>query len=176
VSGDFNGDGTFQTAVSYPGPAATAIALADVNGDGYVDVVTANLSSGTISIYLGQGNGTFLPPASFLQSEAPIRAIVTDLNGDGRPDIVTSSLNGFVSVRLGSGFRAGSDRNANPHRQFRAGTIRRVLFRYRFECWNGSDLGVRFSDGNTSPWLGRDRHERDRVDVYARIALLRSQR
>ncbi len=65
-----NGDGTFQTAVPYHrgGYGASSVALADVNGDGKLDLVVANCSTsikscsdadGNVVVLLGNGNGTF---------------------------------------------------------------------------------------------------------------------
>ena len=65
-----NGDGTFQTAVTYVsgGYGAASVAVADVNGDGKLDVVVANCSgsssdcsgsAGNVGVLLGNGDGTF---------------------------------------------------------------------------------------------------------------------
>ena len=66
-----NGDGTFQAAVAYPSGAfgAASVAVADVNGDGKLDLVVANCSGtasscvgalpGDVGVLLGNGDGTF---------------------------------------------------------------------------------------------------------------------
>jgi hypothetical protein len=65
-----NGDGTFQTAVSYPSGCCNSlsIAVADVNSDGNPDLLVANactivsfacLGHGTVGVLLGNGDGTF---------------------------------------------------------------------------------------------------------------------
>jgi uncharacterized repeat protein (TIGR01451 family) len=104
-----NGDGTFtlQPALSTGstdlGP--TAVILADVNGDGKPDLITANISSGTVSVFLGNGNGTFGSPQSFSTGgSGPISVAAGDVNGDGKADLVVANENSnTVSVLLGNG-------------------------------------------------------------------------
>jgi hypothetical protein len=79
-------------------------AVADVNGDGRPDLVTANYSGRNVSVLLGNGNGTFQSAVNFAVGTTPYSVAVADVNGDGRPDLVTA--NGFgndVSVLLGNG-------------------------------------------------------------------------
>jgi hypothetical protein len=90
-----NGDGTFQNAVNYDAPslvAADTMALADLNGDGFLDVVTGNY------VFLGQGDGSF-GPASYYDVGGVLA--VGDFNGDGIPDLATAS--GDVRILLGNG-------------------------------------------------------------------------
>lgn len=58
-----NGSGQFTAApgtpINIPGGQAIFIALADFNGDLNLDVATANYSIGSISVFLGSGNGSF---------------------------------------------------------------------------------------------------------------------
>ena len=55
-----NGDGTFKPPVSYATAADPwMVIVADFNGDGKLDLATANAASETISVLLGNGNGTF---------------------------------------------------------------------------------------------------------------------
>ena len=100
-----NGDGTVAAGAHYiigtPG-AAMAVAVADVNRDGKLDLIFAD--GGTYQVMLGNGDGTFAPaishgatPGHFPQSIA-----VADFNGDGKSDIVTGNF-GTVSVYLGNG-------------------------------------------------------------------------
>ena len=63
-----NGDGTFQPAVTYStgsGSAPECLRLADLTGDGKLDIVTANAGTNTIGILLNNGNGTFGAPTTF---------------------------------------------------------------------------------------------------------------
>ena len=51
-----NGDGTFQAAQTYPtGTAPRGLAVADLNQDGRPDVVTANFTSGDLSLLMNSG-------------------------------------------------------------------------------------------------------------------------
>lgn len=99
-----NGDGTFGTTNAYPsgGYGASAVALADVNGDGAPDIVVANCSgssgdctvpvNGNVSVLVGNGDGTFGTAVSFAAGgNDPFGVAVGDVNGDGKPDIVAAS-------------------------------------------------------------------------------------
>jgi hypothetical protein len=90
-----NGNGTFT--LTPPSSAGNGpLLLADVNGDGKLDV----LSSG--QLHLGHGDGTFEPPSALAGSPA----IVADFNGDGRPDFATGDfvLEGYtIFLNNGSG-------------------------------------------------------------------------
>src|SRR5271165_204164 len=99
----------FQPGNSFP----LSIYLADVNGDGNLDVVVANQDQatgvGSVSVFLGNGDGTLQPPVSY-DTGAPIAdsVFVIDVNNDGLPDIVvanqnTSAGHGVVSVLWNAG-------------------------------------------------------------------------
>jgi hypothetical protein len=100
-----NGDGTFGMPVSYPTQPSYWLAVADFNGDGNLDIVTAddNTNPSTVSVYLGNGDGTFrtTPITSNTTSYNEFIA-VGDFNGDGKPDIVVIE-NPHISVLLGNG-------------------------------------------------------------------------
>ena len=67
------------------------MAVADLNGDGKPDLVTANGSYNNVSVLLGNGNGTFQAAQSFAVGTSPVVVAVADLNGDGHPDLVTAN-------------------------------------------------------------------------------------
>ena len=114
-----NGDGTFQAAVSYGsgGASASSVAVADVNGDGKLDLVVANYcassdcANGSVGVLLGNGDGTFQAAVPYSSGGLYTDAVVLgDLNRDGKLDLVlaseyaTSSVtNGSVGVLLGNG-------------------------------------------------------------------------
>ncbi|MFM9965185.1 MAG: FG-GAP repeat domain-containing protein [Planctomycetaceae bacterium] len=79
------------------------VETADVNSDGWLDLVTASLSADEMSVLLGRGDGTFADPQRFAAGQRPIALSVADVNGDGWLDLVTASRVRNVSVLLGLG-------------------------------------------------------------------------
>lgn len=90
------------------GKFPTDIALADLDGDRNLDVVTANQSTSpaTLGLAKGLGSGQFLPAVPFDLPFPPEQIAVADLNGDARPEIVVTQPNGkniLVLVNNGAG-------------------------------------------------------------------------
>lgn len=90
-----NGNGTFGTITSYlaEGTNSYDATLADMNGDGILDIITSGVSGadGYTSIRLGNGDGTFGTSVSYLSDTASSSAVTTaDINGDGVLDIITA--------------------------------------------------------------------------------------
>jgi hypothetical protein len=102
-----NGDGSFQLAQTYPSGAelASAIAVADVNGDGHPDLLVANYCSspgaacgngGVLSVLQGNGDGTFQAARVYLAGTqgcsnagyCPVSIAAADVNGDGNLDVL----------------------------------------------------------------------------------------
>ncbi len=88
-----NGDGTFQTAVTYSsGFDTVSVAVADVNGDGALDLLTAGACSTEelcVSVLLGNGDGTFRTAVPYGSDNDIVRSVaVADVNGDGAPDLL----------------------------------------------------------------------------------------
>jgi hypothetical protein len=68
-----------------------ALALADLDGDGSIDIVTANSYGDDISTFLGHGDGTFGAATDFPVGRAPASILAVDLNGDGHVDVATTN-------------------------------------------------------------------------------------
>jgi hypothetical protein len=101
------GDRSFAPAVYYPvGELARSIAVADLDGDGILDLVTGEGSRAapSVSALLGNGDGSFLPAITSPMVESAGSVAVADFDGDAIPDLVTTHvIAGGVSVALGNG-------------------------------------------------------------------------
>ncbi|MBA3287766.1 MAG: VCBS repeat-containing protein, partial [Acidimicrobiia bacterium] len=102
---------SFSPAAAYPvGPDPQAIASADFNGDGRLDLVSANAGGNSVSVLLGSGNGAFSAALDYGTGAYPRSVAAGDFNGDGNPDIVTANAGsvyaaygGDLSVLAGNG-------------------------------------------------------------------------
>ncbi len=91
------GTGKFKAPVFYSTGASvqsTDVFLADLNGDGKLDIVTSN-ADGTISVLLNKGAGTY-NPGTLITSVASLlphlnALAIADFNGDGKLDIAVAS-------------------------------------------------------------------------------------
>ena len=122
-------------SVSFSGSSLTAggmpiqTAVGDFNGDGKLDIAIVNFNCtfnpsfqcngpGSVSIFLGNGDGTFQPPSDFGVGAGPVSVVLGDFNGDGRVDLATANLAAnTVSVLLGNG-----DGTFQPNVDYSTGT------------------------------------------------------
>jgi uncharacterized protein (TIGR03437 family) len=94
--------GMFTAQYAFP----SSVAVADVNGDGYPDIVTTNDGAGNISVLLGDGLGgfTFSAASPIAVGANPMAIVTADFNGDGNPDVAVANFgSGTVTVLLGDG-------------------------------------------------------------------------
>lgn len=125
-----NGDGTFRPVVPYDTGGLSlssgdltsiSIVIADVNGDGNLDLIASNQgrksggTEGSVAVLLGNGDGTFQPALTYDSGGQFASSVaVADLNGDGKPDVVVANCapitssgcqdgNGVLGVLLGNG-------------------------------------------------------------------------
>jgi len=106
-----DGAGGFTSRASLPSTGANSapfdVAVADINGDGKPDALTANTSANTLGVLLGDGAGGFTLQPNSPQTGAnsgPQSVVVVDVNGDGKLDALTAnSRSSTLGVLLGDG-------------------------------------------------------------------------
>jgi hypothetical protein len=114
INSDFSLD-SYSSDTSIVG--AGSVATGDLNGDGNGDIIAVNSdtqSGGSISVLLGNPNGTFQPAVTYpTAGKTALAAVVDDVNGDGKLDVVVASDSQQISVLTGKG-----DGTFNPAQSF----------------------------------------------------------
>src|SRR5207247_481306 len=104
------GDGTFGAPRFFDaGHRLTGVAVGDFNrdGDGVQDLAIANWFATTVSVLLGNGDGTFRYGVQFGAGAAPEKVVVADFNEDGQPDLAVANYFGrSVSVLIDTTYTA----------------------------------------------------------------------
>ena len=120
ITADYHGDsvsvlantaGTLAPHTSYAtvGDGETSnLAIGDLNGDGNLDVVATNQSKASVSVFLGNGDGTLNPgvelPVGITAASEPYSAAIADFDGDGKLDVaIGDSRSATIIVRIGNG-------------------------------------------------------------------------
>jgi hypothetical protein len=116
-----NGDGTFTAGASFStGASPRSLVIGDFNQDGKLDLAVSNLAGNTgstLSIFLGNGDGTFAPepPIGAPDSTFAFPLATGDFNADGKLDVaVANEGSNSVSILLGNGDGTFAAQSAQP--------------------------------------------------------------
>lgn len=88
---------------NYPSSLPGWIKVADMNGDGKLDIVANEIDTDSVVVWLNNGDGTFPPPIRTSWGTFGVNLEVADFNGDGKLDVVSNTFNNTVIVLLGNG-------------------------------------------------------------------------
>ena len=114
-----DGHGAFGTQATLHAASPWGVAIGDVNGDGKSDLVTAEGPFNRVSVWRGNGDGTFVSGGTFNTGLDARAVAIGDLNGDGRADVAVTAIGAnVVSVLLGNG-----DGTFAPEGELRGGQI-----------------------------------------------------
>jgi len=102
-----NGQGALLPSVVYPsGGNPGSLAAGDIDGDGHLDAVVVNssLNDNTISVFIGVGNGAFLPAYKLPTLTAPSDVAIADFDKDGDRDVlVTHGVSKAIMLFVNNG-------------------------------------------------------------------------
>ncbi len=171
VAGDFNGDGSLDFAVANltdntisvmkgngsgttftaftgspfttgGGSSPAAIAVADFNGGGLLDLAVAESNKNRVDIFKGNGDGTFsLLSGAPATGNNPVSIVAGDFNADGKMDFaVTNKTDNTVTIMLGTG--SGTVFNTATSSPFTVGTTPVAITTGDFNGDGSVDLGV----------------------------------
>jgi len=149
-------DGTFNAPISTASaPPSNDLAVGDFNNDGKLDVAVVGLGSNTVTVLLGNGNGTFQAPISFLAASGFALSSITTghFNNDGKLDLAVAESNTTTSqVQVFEGDGTGHFSLANTLKSSDPSTIRKVRVG-DFNRDGKTDIAMQ-QDFAVSAWFG----------------------
>ena len=154
-----NGDGTFELPVNFPtGHVPVWVVAGDFRNNGNTDLAVVNsncgaagcILPGSLSVLLGNGDGTFQAPVDYGVNLDPTVSALGDFRGIGKIDLaVTNSISSNVSLLLGNG-----DGTFQSHVDYPVGQAPGAIVTGDFNGDGKLDLVTCISGTNISVLLG----------------------
>ncbi len=141
-----NGDGTFQPPAYFGQYSTTSPVIADLNGDGYLDIAALSPTANAppqVSVFLNQGStapGVFATPTMYAAPTGATGLSAGDFNGDGKQDLVTAILPTGIDIQIA--FNAFSILYGNGDGTLNAPTTQSVAPFYGFTAGDFNGDGV----------------------------------
>ena len=148
---------TMSTSNFRTGAGTNSIVVGDFNGDGKFDLAVANIADNTISILLGNGDGTFRPAVNYRAGSGFETYAVTvgDFNGDGKQDLAVTDDSGPTGAGTVGIFLGNGDGTFQPAVSYRVGANPSSVVVGDFNRDGKLDLAVaNFNSNNVSVLLG----------------------
>jgi hypothetical protein len=96
-------EGTLVRRQSYAAQDPTALATADFDSDGNLDLAATRAGLAEVAVLRGAGDGTFTAPETFPLGAPASSLLGTDLNGDDAPDLVAAGASLNILIGRGDG-------------------------------------------------------------------------
>ena len=98
------GNFVLSSSVNVAGGIPASVTAADVNGDGYLDLITANENGNSLSVFTNNTAGGFALASTLTVPGAPYSVVAADVNGDGHVDLISADgPNNTLSVFTNDG-------------------------------------------------------------------------
>ena len=119
------GKGIFRNTTDYYSMTPKSIVSADFDGDRNLDIAVTNDNTDLVSIYINNGDGTFITPAgTYGTGDRPIGLACADFNADGAIDLAVAHISDdFISILINNG-----DGTFQPSADYAAGGSNNIIY------------------------------------------------